>query len=58
MMLTDSSNMPPSNAYGYAGLRFGLSADASNPWKDDDMSALLDRIRITDFDVMKLGSIR
>jgi hypothetical protein len=57
MMLTDSSNMPPANSYGYAGLRLGLNADGSNPWNDGDMSSLLDRVRITDFDVMKLGTI-
>jgi hypothetical protein len=56
MMLTDTAGSL-GGSYGQAGLRLGLSADGTNPWHNSDMSQLLANLRITDFDVMNLGTI-
>lgn len=39
------------------GLRFGTSSNGANPWNSADLSQLLKYVHITDFDVMKLGTI-
>lgn len=53
MILTDHEGT------GYANvLRFGVKSDGSNPWNSSDLGALLSNLRITNFDVMKVGTIR
>lgn len=39
------------------GVRLGLSSGGTNPWRSRDYNELLRKIRITDFDVMRLGPI-
>src|SRR5581483_1080753 len=39
------------------GVRLGLSSDGTNPWRSSDYNELWRKIRITDFDVMRLGAI-
>jgi hypothetical protein len=38
-------------------LRFGTTSSGVNPWHSSDLAALLNNLRITDFDVMTLGTI-
>jgi hypothetical protein len=40
---------------GAGGVRLGLSSDGSNPWHRDDDDEFLGRVRLTDFDVMRLA---
>jgi len=56
MMLTDTAGSL-GGSYGQAGLRLGESAGGGNPWNNSDMQQLLSNLRITDFDVMNLGTI-
>lgn len=39
------------------GIRMGVSSNGSNPWKSSDYGAFLGSVKITDFDVMSLGTI-
>jgi hypothetical protein len=39
------------------GVRLGLRSDGKNPWRSSDYNALLSQVKITDFDVMTLGTI-
>lgn len=41
----------------YFGIRLGESADGSNPWRESDYMQLLSNLRLSDFDVMSLGTV-
>jgi hypothetical protein len=40
----------------WAGIRLGLTSSGTNPWNSADYNQLLANIKITDFDVMALGT--
>jgi hypothetical protein len=42
---------------GWGGVRLGLAADGSDPWNSSDIDQFLSNVRLTDFDVMTLGTV-